>query len=262
LELEEKMEVKKYNLATHYGVDQTKITPEFVKTFDREKPRTVWYNTVKALDTKMKLHDAMVNWRSKSVGEIEDGIDLKCRSPNIIMCLLAMDGLNEVMPQTKGAKFTESVPHFAGAKTSRQVVEAGLDRFIPVIRNYKEMVSQMFNIKISIISSNRQMLKSKLNIIFKKTFGLTLKGEHVKTGNPNVFTLQLMDCFTYVDGAMALKLPSGKLIKSLLNETKPLAPEVPQVPEEVQPDIKPINLCHVVDNIAHPDDGLSLARQS
>jgi len=169
------------------------------------------------------------------------------------------------MPQTKGVKFTESVPHFAGAKTSRQAVEAGLDWFIPVIRNYKEMVSQMFNIKISIITSNRQTLKSKLNlvnIIFKKTFGLTLKGKHVKTGNPNVFTLQLMDCFTYVDGAMALKLPSGKLIKSLLNKTKPLAPEVPQVPEEVQPDIKPINLRCVVDNIAHPDDGLSLARWS
>jgi len=71
-----------------------------------------------------------------------------------------------------------------------------------------------------------------------------------------------MDCFTYVDGAMALKLPSGKLIKSLLNETKPLAPEVPQVPEEVQPDIQPKNLRRVVDNIAHPDDGLSLARRS
>jgi len=61
LELEEKMEVKKYNLATHYRVDQTEITPEFVKTFDREKPRTIWYNTVKALNTKMKLHEAIVN---------------------------------------------------------------------------------------------------------------------------------------------------------------------------------------------------------
>jgi len=46
---------------------------------------------------------------------------------NRIMCLLAMDSLNEVMPQTKGVKFTESVPYFASAKTLRQVVEAGLD---------------------------------------------------------------------------------------------------------------------------------------
>jgi len=267
LELEEKMEVKKYNLATHYGVDQTKITPKFVKTFGREKPRTVWYNTVKALDTKMKLHDAIVDWRSKSAGEIED----KHRSPNIIMCLLAMDGLNEVMPQTKGAKFTESIPHFACAKTRRQIVEAGLDQFIPVIRNYKEMVSQMFDIKISVITSNRQTLKSKLNLvnaIFKKTFGLTLKGKVVKGGNPNVFTLQLMDCFTYVNGAMTLKLPSGKLVKSLLNMPKQQLPEVLQVPEvlqapeEIQPDIKPINFHCVVDNIAHPDNGLSLARWS
>jgi len=83
----------------------------------------------------------------------------------------------------------------------------------------------------------------------------------VYTGNPNVFTLKLMTCFTYVDGVMALKLPSGKLIKSLLNKPKPQVPEVPQVPEEVQPDIKPIDLPHVMDNIAHPDDGLSLARQ-
>jgi len=269
LELEEKMEVKKYNLATHYGVDQTKITPEFVKTFDREKPRTIWYNTVKALNTKMKLHDAIVDWRSKSAGEIEDSVDLKRRSPNIIMCLLAMDGLNEVMPPTKGVKFTESVPYFAGAKTRRQVVEAGLDQFIPVIRNHKEMVSQMFDIKMSVITSDRQTLKSKLNlvnIIFKKTFGLTLKGNHVKTGNPNSFELKLMDCFTYVDDMMALKLPSGKVVKSHLNKPKLPAPEVPeevlQVPEEVQPDIKPINVHRLMDNIAHPDEDTLLARQS
>jgi len=110
-----------------------------------------------SLDTKMKLHDAIVDWCSKSVGEIEDSVDLKRRSPNIIMCLLAMDGLNEVMPQTKGVKFTESIPYFAGAKTRRQVVEAGLDQFIPVIRNYKEIVSQMFSIKISIITSEADL---------------------------------------------------------------------------------------------------------
>jgi len=39
LELEEKLELKKYNLATQYGVEPSKITPKFVKTFDREKPR-------------------------------------------------------------------------------------------------------------------------------------------------------------------------------------------------------------------------------
>jgi len=146
-----------------------------------------------------------------------------------------------------------------------------LDQFIPVIRNNKEMVSQMFNIKISVITSNRQTFRSKLNLvnaIFKKTFGLVLKGNHVKTGSLNVFELKLMDCFTYVDGTMNLKLPSGKLIKSLLNMPKQQVPEVPQVPEvlqapeEIQPDIKPINFHHVVDNIAHPDNGLSLARQS
>jgi len=265
LELEEKMEVKKYNLATHYGVDQTKITPKFIKTFDREKPRTIWYNTVNALNTKMKLHDAIVNWRSKSEGEIEDSVDLKRRSPNIIMCLLAMDGLNEVMPPTKGVKFTDSVPYFAGPKTRRQVIEAGLDRFIPAIRNHKEMVSQMFDIKISIITSDRQTLKHKLalvNAIFRKTFGLTLKGKYVKIGDTNVFTLQLMDCFTYVNDVMTLKLPSGKLVKSHLNTPKPPVPEVPEVPEEVQPDIKPINLHCVVDNIAHPDEDILLARRS
>jgi len=100
LELEEKLELKKYNLATHYGVEPCKITPKFVKTFDREKPRTIWYNTVKALDLDMKLHDAIVDWHSKSAGDIMNSIDLKRQSPNIIMCLLAMDGLNDVMPQT------------------------------------------------------------------------------------------------------------------------------------------------------------------
>jgi len=103
----------------------------------------------------MKLHDAIVDWRSKLAGEIEDGVDLKCQSPNIIMCLLAIDSLNEVMQQTKGVKFTESIPYFAGSKTRRQVVEAGLDQFIPLIRHHKEMVSQIFDIKISVITSDR-----------------------------------------------------------------------------------------------------------
>jgi len=70
LELEEKLELKKYNLATHYGVDPNEITPEFIKTFDREKPRSVWYNTVKALPSDMKLHDGIVDWQSKSVWAI------------------------------------------------------------------------------------------------------------------------------------------------------------------------------------------------
>jgi len=183
-----------------------------------------------------------------------------------------MDGLNEVMPQTKGVKFTESIPYFARAKTRRQVIEAGLDRFIPVIRNHKEMVSQMLDIKIGVITSDRQTLKSKLNLvnaIFKKTFGLALKGKRVRTGGTNNFTIQLMDCFTYVDDMMTLKLPSGKLVKSHLNTPKtpvpeevPEVPEVLEVPEEVQPDIKPINLRHVMDNIAHPDEDTLLARQS
>jgi len=88
----------------------------------------------------------------------------------------------------------------------------------------------------------------------------------VKGGNPNVFTLQLMDCFTYVNSAMALKLPSGKFVKSNLNTPKPPVPEVPeevpQVAEEVQPDIKPINLHRLMDNIAHPDKDTLLTRRS
>jgi len=120
--------------------------------------------------------------------------------------------------------------------------------------------------------SEWQTLKHKLALasaIFRKTFGLTLKGKQVYTGNTDDFELKLMDCFTYVDGVMNLKLPSGKLIKSNLNQPKPLAPEVlpvfegppasktPPVPE-VPPDIKPIdpmyNITHVMVNIANPDD--------
>jgi len=97
LELEEKLELKKFNLATHYGVDPNEITPKFVMTFDREKPRTIWYNTVKALPTNMKLHDGVMDWHNKSVWEVMNSIGLKCQSPNIIMCLLAMDRLNDVM---------------------------------------------------------------------------------------------------------------------------------------------------------------------
>jgi len=59
----EKLELKKYNLARHYGVDPDKITPEFVKTFNREKPRTIRYNTFKALSTYMKLTSLRVKKR-------------------------------------------------------------------------------------------------------------------------------------------------------------------------------------------------------
>jgi len=187
------------------------------------------------------------------------------------MCSLAMDSLNELMPQTKALKFTKSVQYFASAKTSRQVLEAGLNRFIPLIRHHKEIVSQMFDIKTTVIMSDWQTLKHKLalaNAIFRKRFGLTLKGKHVYTGNPSVFELQLMDCFTYIDGVMTLKLPSCKLIKSYLNSPKPLAPVTdpagPLVPETLL-DIKPIdpmyNLPCVMDNIMHPDNDTLLTRQ-
>jgi len=209
----------------------------------------------------MKLHDAIVDWCSKSVGEIMNSIDLKRQSLNIIMCLLAMDDLNDVMPQTKGIKFTKSVQYFAGAKTTRQVLEAGLDHFIPLIRHHKEMVSQMFDIKINVITSDWQTLNHKLalaNTIFRKTFGLTLKGHCVKTGNPNVFELKLMDCFTYFNGVMMLKLCSGKLIKSNLNQPKPLAP----VGELDNKSIDPMyDLPRGMSNIEPTDNDTLLTRQ-
>jgi len=98
------------------------------------------------------------------------------------MCLLAMDRLNDVMlpkmltdaseaeirgtnfalknvvnsevqpgngdtinnmPQPKVLKFTKSVQYFASTKTSRPVLEAGLDWFIPLIRQHKEFVSEL-----------------------------------------------------------------------------------------------------------------------
>jgi hypothetical protein len=136
------------------------------------------------------------------------------------------------MPQPKVLKFTESVDVFASAKTSRTVLEAGLDKFIPLTKQHKEFISQNFDIKISVIMLDHKTLKHKLalvNAIFRKTFGLTLKGHHVYTGNPTTFELKLMDCFTNVDGALALKLPSGKLIKSYLNPPKPPANEVVDV---------------------------------
>jgi len=246
--------------------------------------------------------------------EIMNSTDLKCQRPN----MLAMDGLNNVMlpklltgaseaeirganialknalngevqpgngeainnmPQAKVLKFTESIQYFAGTKTSRLVLEAGLDWFIPLIRQHKEMVSQIFGIKISIIRSGHKTLKRKLalaNAIFRKMFGLTLKANHVYTGNPNIFEIKLMDCFTYDDGALMLKLPSGKLIKSYLNSpapidpaglghkdnptTIPLDPAVPLVsvlpPDPANlPDTKPLAPMYylpcVMDNIRH-----------
>jgi len=65
-----------------------------------------------------------------------------------------------------------------------------------------------------------------------------------------------MDCFTYVDGVMMLKLPSGKLIKSNLNQPNPVAPVA-----EALLYTKPIDLPGVMDNIAHPDDDTLLTRR-
>jgi len=108
-------------------------------------------------------------------------------------------------------------------KTSQPILEASFDRFIPLIWQHKEFFFQNFDIKISIIMLDQKTLKHKLalaNAIFRKTFGLTLKNI-VRTGNPTTFELQLMDCFTYVNGALTLKLPLGKFIKSYLNPPKP-----------------------------------------
>jgi len=153
-------------------------------------------------------------------------------------------------------KFTKSIQYFAGTKTIRQVLEAGLGQFIPLIRHHKEMVLQMFGIKINVITSDWQTVNHKLalaNAIFRKMFGLTLKGHCVKTGNPNIFEIKLMDCFTYVNGVMMIKLCSGKLIKSNLNQPNPLAPVA-----EALLDTKPIdqmyNLPHGTSNIEPTDN--------
>jgi len=50
---------------------------------------------------------------------------------------------------------------------------------------------------------------------------------------PTVCELQLMDCFTYADGVMMLKLPSSKLIKSDLNSLKPPALLDPLLPRHL-----------------------------
>jgi len=99
------------------------------------------------------------------------------------------------------------------------VLEAWLEKFIPVLWQHNEMVSQLFDIKISVIMSKQNTFKQKLglaNTIFRKAFGLTLKGKRVKTGKPFTFELHLMDCFTYVNGVFMLKMPCSKLIKSML----------------------------------------------
>jgi len=82
------------------------------------------------------------------------------------------EDLNNI-PKPKILKFSESIDYFASAKTSWQVLEAGLDRFIPLIQKHKELVSQNFDIKISVIMSEWKTLKHKLalaNAIFRKTF--------------------------------------------------------------------------------------------
>jgi len=46
----------------------------------------------------MKLHDGIMEWHGRSEQEISNSI-IKCEKPNIIMCSLVMDSLNEVMPK-------------------------------------------------------------------------------------------------------------------------------------------------------------------
>jgi len=38
-----------------------------------------------------------MDWHSRSGKEIINSIDLQCQSPNILMCLFAMDSLNDAM---------------------------------------------------------------------------------------------------------------------------------------------------------------------
>jgi len=46
----------------------------------------------------MKLHDAILEWHSRSVDNTSGSIEQRCCSKGIIMCMLAIEGLNDVMP--------------------------------------------------------------------------------------------------------------------------------------------------------------------
>jgi len=122
----------------------------------------------------------------------------------------------------------------------------------------------MFDIKINVIMSNCKTLNHKLalaNAIFRKTFGLTLKGKHVRTGSHTTFELHLMDCFTYVNGGLALKLPSGKLRKSYLNPPVYVPETMPVliVPPEIKPLAPMYHLPCIMDSIKHPEDDEDLS---
>jgi len=66
-------------------------SPPSLSKLLREKPRTIWYNTVKARPIKVKLYGAILEWQSRSGEEIKDSIDLQCHRDNILMCLLAIN---------------------------------------------------------------------------------------------------------------------------------------------------------------------------
>jgi len=123
LELDKNLELKKYKLMLHYGVNPKEITPKFVTIFDKEKPRSVWYYTVSTIPNKMTTHKAILEWCNKSALKIGSIIDQWCCSKSIIMCVLAIDRLNDVMlpkildEATTTAKilnFTESILFLLG----------------------------------------------------------------------------------------------------------------------------------------------------
>jgi len=52
--------------------------PKLQQNLSRLLIEAIWYNTVKALDSDMKLHDGILDWHSKSVQDIIDSINIKC----------------------------------------------------------------------------------------------------------------------------------------------------------------------------------------
>jgi len=67
LELEEKLEVKKYNLALHYRVDH-KIHPSLSRPLIGRS--TAQYGIT--ISANMKLHDTILEWCSRSRFDIKD----------------------------------------------------------------------------------------------------------------------------------------------------------------------------------------------
>jgi len=101
IEPHEQFVMRKMRLNKHYEVESNDIAQVFVKIFEKESKKTIWFN-----HTKFKLEKR--EWAASLAWKLTNNIDQCSWSKNIIHSMFAINRLNAVRTPVNDQPFTKS----------------------------------------------------------------------------------------------------------------------------------------------------------